>query len=296
MPGRTLGSGTKEGFTGKEQDAETGLDYFGARYYMAALGRWASVDPLADGDPEWSPYNYVHNNPLGFMDPTGLTCVTVHDEKQCDDIKPEDINDISAFLGQDLGQFNDGGQSDQKTAEGPKPTSKHNAGMCESGPDCWFQGLANWGARKGGLAGDIALNVGAGLNAASEAFGTNDLGAAIGKGDIGGAAFALATMLPVGKLGKIGRVARELPFAGELAQRVGRALDEIAAGVRRFAKDGTEFKNIEGLLPKKPAGYYHEFTVPTASGERGAQRIVKGAGGETFFSPDHYRSFVRIQP
>jgi RHS repeat-associated protein len=39
MPGRTKGSGTKEGFTGKERDSESGLDYFGARHYMAALGR-----------------------------------------------------------------------------------------------------------------------------------------------------------------------------------------------------------------------------------------------------------------
>jgi hypothetical protein len=31
MPGRTKGSGTKEGFTGKERDTESGLDYFGAR-------------------------------------------------------------------------------------------------------------------------------------------------------------------------------------------------------------------------------------------------------------------------
>jgi RHS repeat-associated protein len=59
MPGRTLGSGTKEGFTGKERDAETGLDYFGFRYYMPAVGRWTSVDPPADQFPEWSPYNYV---------------------------------------------------------------------------------------------------------------------------------------------------------------------------------------------------------------------------------------------
>ena len=118
MPGRTLGSGTKEGFTGKEQDAETGLDYFGARDYMAALARWAGVDPLADEDAEWSPYTYVQNNPISLVDPSGLTCVKVHDELQCDDIKPEDINDISAFLGQDLGQFKDGGQSDQGTAQG----------------------------------------------------------------------------------------------------------------------------------------------------------------------------------
>ncbi len=71
MPGRTLGSGTKEGFTGKEQDAETGLDYFGARYYMPALGRWSAVDPLAEKHLEWSPYNYVLNNPLALIDPDG---------------------------------------------------------------------------------------------------------------------------------------------------------------------------------------------------------------------------------
>jgi RHS repeat-associated protein len=71
MPGRTLGSGTKEGFTDKERDLETGLDYFGARYYMPALARWGSVDPLAEKHLEWSPYNYVLNNPLGLIDPDG---------------------------------------------------------------------------------------------------------------------------------------------------------------------------------------------------------------------------------
>jgi RHS repeat-associated protein len=73
MPGRALDGAApvKERFSGKERDAETGLDYFGARYYMAAVGRWASFDPAADGTPQWSPYNYVLNNPLGFVDPDG---------------------------------------------------------------------------------------------------------------------------------------------------------------------------------------------------------------------------------
>lgn len=71
LPGRTLGSGTKEGFTGKERDAESGLDYFGARLYMPALARWTSIDPLAEKHPEWSPYNYVMNNPLALLDPDG---------------------------------------------------------------------------------------------------------------------------------------------------------------------------------------------------------------------------------
>lgn len=77
MAGRSLTTATptKEGFTGKERDAETGLDYFGARYFMAAIGRWASVDPLADQTPGWSGYNYVLDNPLALVDPTGLaTC------------------------------------------------------------------------------------------------------------------------------------------------------------------------------------------------------------------------------
>mgnify|MGYP006428865649 CR=1 FL=1 len=46
MPGRqfTAGTPTKEQFTSKERDAETGLDYFGARYYLSAYGRWNGVD------------------------------------------------------------------------------------------------------------------------------------------------------------------------------------------------------------------------------------------------------------
>lgn len=75
MPGRTYVSGTptREGYTGHELDAETGLNYAGARYYMPALGRWTSVDPLADLYPGYSPYNYALNNPLSLTDPTG-TC------------------------------------------------------------------------------------------------------------------------------------------------------------------------------------------------------------------------------
>ena len=63
-------------FTGKERDAETGLDYFGARYLSAAQGRFTSPDaPFADQKPEdpqsWNLYSYVRNNPLRYTDPTG---------------------------------------------------------------------------------------------------------------------------------------------------------------------------------------------------------------------------------
>lgn len=74
MPGRSGGSGsTMEKFTGKEIDDEAGLnlDYFGARYYDAAVGQWLSVDPKAKKYPMWSPYNYGLDNPLRFIDPNG---------------------------------------------------------------------------------------------------------------------------------------------------------------------------------------------------------------------------------
>lgn len=63
-----------------------------------------------------------------------------------------------------------------------------------------------------------------------------------------------------------------------------------------YAKDGSEFRNREGRLPPKPPGYYREYTVPTpGERDRGARRIVMGAGGEAYYTDDHYRSFKRIR-
>src|SRR5262249_44820208 len=63
-------------FTGKERDAETQLDYFGARYYSNGLGGFTSADPSLKSaevkDPQtWNRYAYVTNNPLKYNDPDG---------------------------------------------------------------------------------------------------------------------------------------------------------------------------------------------------------------------------------
>jgi RHS repeat-associated protein len=76
------GDGTTTGqdavrFAGKERDAESGLDYFGARYYASRTGRFTTVDPqmgteLALVDPQrWNRYAYSLNNPLRYTDPDG---------------------------------------------------------------------------------------------------------------------------------------------------------------------------------------------------------------------------------
>ncbi len=58
-------------FNGKEFDAETGLYYYGARYYNPRISLWYGVDPLAEEAPGWSPYRYSFNNPVRYTDPDG---------------------------------------------------------------------------------------------------------------------------------------------------------------------------------------------------------------------------------
>ena len=64
-------------FTGHERDAETGLDYFGARYYRPQVGRFTTVDPVMNvkgnlvNPKKWNRYAYVLNNPLIFIDRGG---------------------------------------------------------------------------------------------------------------------------------------------------------------------------------------------------------------------------------
>ena len=68
-------------YTGKERDTESGLDYFGARYYGSSMGRFMGPDYSDDPDPvpfadlsnpqSLNLYGYVQNNPLSNTDPNG---------------------------------------------------------------------------------------------------------------------------------------------------------------------------------------------------------------------------------
>lgn len=57
-------------FCSKRMDSESGLVYFGKRYYSPLLGRWLTPDPAGMFD-SLNPYAYVHNNPLKYQDPDG---------------------------------------------------------------------------------------------------------------------------------------------------------------------------------------------------------------------------------
>jgi RHS repeat-associated protein len=70
-------------FAGKERDADTGFNYFGARYYASGTGRLTTVDPVLDiesslEDPQrWNRYAYALNNPLAFKDDDGRVPIPV---------------------------------------------------------------------------------------------------------------------------------------------------------------------------------------------------------------------------
>jgi ribonuclease T1 len=119
----------------------------------------------------------------------------------------------------------------------------------------------------------------------------------------GVAALALAT----------GAAARESPPAGLVGEIAAAELPREArqtlvlikqGGPYPYRKDGTVFRNREGHLPRRPRGYYTEYTVRTpGERDRGARRIIAGrgstgdaaTGGEYYYTADHYNTFRRIR-
>jgi ribonuclease T1 len=114
------------------------------------------------------------------------------------------------------------------------------------------------------------------------------------------AAMALVAALPV--------EARDAPSAALPSVALSQLPDEARTTYRLiheggpfpFRKDGVVFGNRERLLPARPRGHYHEYTVPTPrSRDRGARRIVCAGTRPVqpeacFYTSDHYASFSRI--
>jgi ribonuclease T1 len=114
---------------------------------------------------------------------------------------------------------------------------------------------------------------------------------------------ALAALASLAPLAGARDTASTLPqvTVRELPQEVREVLERIhRGGPFPYDRDGVTFGNRERVLPWRPRGYYHEYTVRTP-GERtrGARRIVCGgprsAPDACFYSDDHYRSFRQIQ-
>ncbi|HEX7772178.1 MAG TPA: RHS repeat-associated core domain-containing protein, partial [Pyrinomonadaceae bacterium] len=100
--GYVAGDGVRQQFTSKERDIETGLDYFGARYYASTQGRFTSVDPSRKSihplNPQtWNRYSYTYNNPLALVDDNGKWPTSTHSKiiaTAFNGLSPEKIRQI----------------------------------------------------------------------------------------------------------------------------------------------------------------------------------------------------------
>ncbi|OJV43322.1 MAG: hypothetical protein BGO25_08220 [Acidobacteriales bacterium 59-55] len=93
---------TQQHFTGKERDSESGLDYFGARYYALSMGRFSSPDPVLStplhilNPQRWNKYAYAINNPLSYTDPDGRDAVAVNFSKEIPIVGHQGIMSVRA--------------------------------------------------------------------------------------------------------------------------------------------------------------------------------------------------------
>jgi RHS repeat-associated protein len=137
---------TEQHFTGKDHDAESGLDYFYARYYSETLGRFMTPDwaaapaavPYASyGDPQsLNLYAYVQNNPLTGIDATGHYNNGEPDsyDDSGDVIAGEEENESWSEMGMTTESYAAGGSSaaDSSTQTGPNLSACGGNAVCES--------------------------------------------------------------------------------------------------------------------------------------------------------------------
>jgi RHS repeat-associated protein len=101
-------SSVRQKFTEKERDNETGLDFFGARYYSSTQGRFTTPDgPFNDqhevNPQSWNLYTYVRNNPTNLVDPDGRS---THTDKDGRVVAVYEDDDLGVYSHDNLKKWN----------------------------------------------------------------------------------------------------------------------------------------------------------------------------------------------
>jgi RHS repeat-associated protein len=142
--GYSQADGVRQQFTGKERDAETGLDFFESRYYGSNQGRFTSVDSyninlerqsIANKHKaeslfvaylalpqQWNRYSYAINNPLRYIDPTGESIELTGDA----DARRKQLQQARDYVGSQAGTY---------LYEKQEANGKYYIGIYTNGPD-----------------------------------------------------------------------------------------------------------------------------------------------------------------
>ena len=105
-------------FNAKEFDEETGMYYYGARYYEPKLSLWMSTDPLQEKYENISPYIYCANSPIRYTDPKGM-------EVEADELSMKNISNTLTRQEAKYVRFDKNGVLDKKRLNKSKSTSEN---------------------------------------------------------------------------------------------------------------------------------------------------------------------------
>jgi RHS repeat-associated protein len=137
MDGRSgnFGSGdARYKYTTKERDAESGYDYFGARYYDARIGRWDQVEPLVEKYGSWSTYQYSLDNPIRFLDKDGRDTLAVVLPKNRQETGTA-LHIVNGRLIRAFSIIGRGKSRDVKESDGDTPTGEANVKVVDLDPN-----------------------------------------------------------------------------------------------------------------------------------------------------------------
>jgi RHS repeat-associated protein len=278
-------------FAGKEHDIETGngswmaLDYFGARYYESANGRFTSVDPVIDietslANPQrWNAYTYVLNNPIRYEDPDGRSATAA-----------------GAIIGAVIG-------AGTAAIQGKSGREIFAAGVGGAVQGAVFGSVIDSGGATlgvliaagslSGTAGRVVENAINGHSTTVEDAVISGVGGAVGAA-IGGAAAVRQAARPVSRALVSGADDASLAGSGRLSTQAQKAIrslqkriDEHRAKLQAYIKDPDAFDN-EGLLRNAPSeairnriiqGRIRHLEHEIAEWERQIYELLKGGGG-----------------
>ncbi len=289
-------------YKAKRIDQETGLVYFGKRYYDPKIGRWTSSDPIGSIDGP-NLYRFCRNNPLTFVDYFGLASEANSDQ-------------FSEYF---YGNYEPHCHCEQHRDCKRGGDIRNAIGGASLGVSSFFMGILNQFAEAGFLAtaDDFGFDrtFKAEMHDAME-YSLDQLHGMWNEGLVSAINFdpqsedahfyengAYAGLIALDVLrGNIKDIKKGLSFFRN--QRHVESIVDLSSTIERIQKgikfphrnDGTIFKNREGLLPKKHSSYYREYVHPTPGIEGpGPRRVVVGENSEMFYSPDHYKTFTRIK-
>jgi len=285
------------GFTGRAQDESTGLQNNLNRWYDAKTGQWLSQDPTGFRGGDTNLRRYVRNSPTEFIDPFGLIHIDPNSGSGAGFgprlYEGNPVWDQVRALWTRISGGDINGAIRSHVAFAAASAESLSLGTSHAIPG--FRWLRAWAIR---LDPDAAtrgaelarqFNIGAQFTPIASA-ATVETQTSI----IGAEGRAVVSEFYAGRGVTVeGNISGQLKAANAPSRLQG-TLARIKAGVKfPHRNDGTVFHNREGLLPAKPPGYYTEYVHPTPGvGGPGAQRVVIGKGGEIYYTPDHYKSFI----